>query len=471
MAKASYVWDGTQWINFGTAGSIGPPASIAVGTVTTSAAGGSAVVTNVGTSSAAIFDFTLPRGNTGPTGSAATIAVGTVTTGSAGSSASVTNSGTSGIAVFDFTIPRGDTGATGATGPTGPTGTAATIAVGSVTTGSAGSSATVTNSGTSSAATFNFTIPRGDTGTTGATGAAATIAVGTVTTGSAGSSASVTNVGTSGAATFNFTIPRGDTGLTGATGAAGDKYQTTSTSTLTIATSGTLNLTIGTGLSYSVNQTILVSYDIANHMHAEIDSYNSSTGAMVAQITDADGSGTYSTWTVNLSGAVGAVGPTGPTGSTGPTGPTGAGYSGTTSTTSLAIGTGSKAFTVGSVGAFVSGQRVRASSSATPASYVEGQITSIVGSVITVNVDAIGGSGTINDWVFGIAGSLGAGAYYQATAPSSPLTGYLWVDSSQTLSTYTNVYTQAQVDALLLALQNSLSTTSDQLILANRIFS
>lgn len=55
-------------------------------------------------------------------GTAASISVGTTTTGAAGSSASVTNSGTSGAAIFDFTIPRGDTGLTGATGPTGPMG-------------------------------------------------------------------------------------------------------------------------------------------------------------------------------------------------------------------------------------------------------------------------------------------------------------------------------------------------------------
>jgi hypothetical protein len=58
----------------------------------------------------------------GPAGQAATIAVGTTTTGAAGSSASVTNSGTSSAAVFNFIVPRGATGATGATGPQGPQG-------------------------------------------------------------------------------------------------------------------------------------------------------------------------------------------------------------------------------------------------------------------------------------------------------------------------------------------------------------
>lgn len=53
------------------------------------------------------------KGDTGAAGAAATIAVGTVSTGAAGTSVSVSNSGTSAAATFDFTIPRGDTGAAG----------------------------------------------------------------------------------------------------------------------------------------------------------------------------------------------------------------------------------------------------------------------------------------------------------------------------------------------------------------------
>lgn len=59
------------------------------------------------------------QGSVGATGSAATITVGSTTTGAAGSSASVSNSGTSSAAVLDFTIPRGDTGATGSAGTPG----------------------------------------------------------------------------------------------------------------------------------------------------------------------------------------------------------------------------------------------------------------------------------------------------------------------------------------------------------------
>ena len=61
-------------------------------------------------------------GTTGPTGAAATVAAGTTTTLTPGSSATVTNSGSSSAAVFNFGVPRGSTGPTGPTGPTGSTG-------------------------------------------------------------------------------------------------------------------------------------------------------------------------------------------------------------------------------------------------------------------------------------------------------------------------------------------------------------
>ncbi len=60
--------------------------------------------------------------------------------------------------------------AAGVTGPSGPTGAGATVSIGSVTTGAAGTSAVVTNSGTSSAAVLNFTLPAGATGPAGSGG-------------------------------------------------------------------------------------------------------------------------------------------------------------------------------------------------------------------------------------------------------------------------------------------------------------
>jgi len=68
-----------------------------------------------------------PQGEPGTPGAAganASVTVGNTNTGVAGSDAVVSNSGTAQNAVFNFTIPRGNTGATGATGSTGSIGPA-----------------------------------------------------------------------------------------------------------------------------------------------------------------------------------------------------------------------------------------------------------------------------------------------------------------------------------------------------------
>ena len=153
-----------------------------------------------GVPGASAYDIWIAEGNEGTEqdfldsligedGITATVDLGLVNTGLPGTSVIITNTGpTPSDAIFNFTIPRGDKGdqgdkgdpgnpgATGNTGPAG-SGTNATVTVGTTTTSVPGTNALVTNSGTSSAAIFNFTIPRGDTGAqgiqglTGATGA------------------------------------------------------------------------------------------------------------------------------------------------------------------------------------------------------------------------------------------------------------------------------------------------------------
>lgn len=100
--------------------------------------------------------------------------------------------------------PQGPAGATGPTGPTGPAGAAATIAVGTVT---SGATASVTNSGTSSAAVFDFVLPKGDKGEKGDTGA----------TGPEGPQGPQGETGATGA-----TGPQGPQGIQGATGPQGE---------------------------------------------------------------------------------------------------------------------------------------------------------------------------------------------------------------------------------------------------------
>jgi len=129
----------------GDAGADGTPATVTVGSTNTSAPGGNAAVTNSGTASDAIFDFTIPRGAAGP---------------------------------------KGDTGAQGAQGPKGDDGDNAAISIGSTNTGAEGSNATVTNSGTTTNAVLNFTIPRGATGPAANLGTSAAEDLGTAAVGS-----------------------------------------------------------------------------------------------------------------------------------------------------------------------------------------------------------------------------------------------------------------------------------------------
>jgi hypothetical protein len=106
-------------------------------------------------------------GSTGATGPANSLAIGAVSTGAAGSNASATITGTAPSQTLDLTIPRGDKGDTGDTGATGP---ANSLAIGTVSTGAAGSNADATITGTAPNQTLNLTIPVGATGATGPTG-------------------------------------------------------------------------------------------------------------------------------------------------------------------------------------------------------------------------------------------------------------------------------------------------------------
>ena len=242
-------------------------------------------------------------GATGPQGPAGTNGVGA--TGPIGSTGAT---GATGAGATGATGVAGPTGSTGLTGPTGPQGPA----------GDAGG--------------IGSTGPIGATGLTGAGTTGATGEIGP--TGPAGSTGIQGATGVAGA--------DGSTGATGATGSPGDRYQTTSSNTLSIAT-GNVSLTVGTGLAYSVAQDAIIAYDINNHMVGMVESYDPLTGAMVINVATIDGTGSYSTWIVNLDGAQGAVGDTGATGATGlgATGATGiAGPSGATGLTGLTGPTG-----------------------------------------------------------------------------------------------------------------------------------
>jgi hypothetical protein len=166
----------------------------------------------------------------------------------------------------------------------------------------------------------------------------------------------------------------GATGTTGATGAAGSNG-------LPVALRGTWS----SGTAYVVNDAVTLSGS----------SYACTTSHTNQQPPNAG----Y--WMVMASaGSTGAAGTAAPT------------YGGT-STTSLAIATGSKAWTLASNAAgyaYAVGARVRGTHTTTPAKYMEGVVTAYNSGtlVLTVSVDNIGGSGTFAAWTFNLAGTNGA---------------------------------------------------------------
>lgn len=198
-----------------------PGLHIEIGKTTTGEPGTPASVTNSGTNTAPVLNFTIPEGEKGD---AATIQVGTVTASDPGSEPQVKNSGTENAAVFDFVLPRGQTG---------PTGAAATIEVESTVTGEPGTQASVENVGTTGAAKLKFTIPRGNTGQDGQT---PTLAAGNVETLEPDQPATASVTGEGPAYQINLGIPRGRTGAQGAPGQNGQDGQTPTIAVGTVTT-------------------------------------------------------------------------------------------------------------------------------------------------------------------------------------------------------------------------------------------
>ena len=102
----------------------------------------------------------------------------------------------------------------------------------------------------------------------------------------------------------------GTNGTAGTSGFDGDKYRGTSTTTFTLGNAGTI--TTQPGLSYTTSQSLILTYNANNFQECEVVNYNPSTGVLsFAPPTRTVGSGTYSSWTLNLDGASGGDGSSG----------------------------------------------------------------------------------------------------------------------------------------------------------------
>ena len=87
----------------------------------------------------------------------------------------------------------------------------------------------------------------------------------------------------------------------------------TSTTSVAVGT-GSKSWTTQTGKQFSVGVFLTIARTAAptNWMVGQVTAYNSGTGALTVNVTGTNGSGTYTDWTINVSGAQGATGSTGP---------------------------------------------------------------------------------------------------------------------------------------------------------------
>ncbi len=364
-----------------------------------------------------------PAGATGPTGAAATASVGATTTGAPGSQASVTNSGTTSAAVFNFTVPQGAAGATGAAGPTGATGaagpTGATGAAGSQIYVAAGVPASTlgadgdfdintTTSDYYKKASGAWALQgnlKGAAGPAGATGSQGAIGA-TGATGPTGPSGATGAAGTAGSVwTTGTTVP------VSATGNNGDMFLKTDTADVYSKVSGawTLqsNIRGATGPAGATGPT-----GAAGPTGATGQTGPAGAAATVAPGTASalapgssptvSNSGTPSAATFNFgipAGAPGATGPAGPTGATGAAGSTGAtgaaGQNGAAGPSGLGSGVAAGTYSLATL--TVSGGQITAISSGTAGSG-SGTVTSVglsMPSVYNVTNSPVTGSGTL----------------------------------------------------------------------------
>lgn len=288
-------------------------------------------------------------------------------TGAQGSQGSQGNTGATGAQGSQGV--QGAVGATGAQGNQGNQGvTGATGAQGS--TGATGAQGVQGAVGPQGAQGASIQGPQGATGAQGATGS-------TGPQGAQGASVQ----GPQGA-----TGAQGATGSQGASGSVGSTYVATSVSPVTMGT-GTKSFTIAAGLSFTIDQRVVMAYSTTKYMYGRVTSYSGTTLQVSVDFTT-DTSVSYSSWTINLMGERGTI-------------------LAATSSTSTSIGTGAKTLTATTLCSFVPGQRVAVAYNGS--NYMVGVITTYIPTTgsFQFTADTAVGSGTYTSWSISITGPSG----------------------------------------------------------------
>jgi hypothetical protein len=167
------------------------------------------------------------------------------------------------------------------------------------------------------------------------------------------------------------------------------------------------NLTFNISLNkeFNTNDFVKVAHDGNNYITGRVVSYNPSTGALVVEPYEVVGSGTYSSWTVTLTGFNGSAGTSGSSGTSGTSGTQGSSGTSGTSGTAASTGTSGSSATSGSSG--------DAGSSATSGDSGSSGTSASSGTAGTAGTDGSSGSSATSgtagtDGSSGTTGSSGA---------------------------------------------------------------
>lgn len=167
--------------------------------------------------------------------------------------------------------------------------------------------------------------------------------------------------------------------------------------TFSYASQSNLGIALGTRVRVSSQA------DVANFIEGQVTSVSNTS--MTVDSTTIGGGGTYNDWVIGIIGSIGQTGATGTNGTNGTNGNDA--RMSTTSTDSISIGTGTKTLTYTSIPnlGWAVGQRLRFFNNAS--NYMEGVITAVSATSVTITSDLIQGSGSYSAWTISVTGEAG----------------------------------------------------------------
>ena len=175
-------------------------------------------------------------------------------------------------------------------------------------------------------------------------------------------------------------------------GSGGVDITRTSTTSNTISTGSiTFTYAASSSLGWLIGTRLRAANDASNYLEGVVTAVSSTSVTILSD--NILGSGTFTSWNITLAGDKGTPGNADIT---------------RTSTTSNVIGTGSKTFSFPATTnlGWLVGTRLRAANDSS--NYLEGAVTAVSGSSVSINSDNTAGSGTFTSWNLTLTGDKGA---------------------------------------------------------------